>query len=270
MKEFIGIVEKIKSYNSEIELLDINQHLARLRMIKQLPELQAIQQAIDITTRTIKQATSSKKIAKYSHEFEIEAELSRGYRATGASGHSFDPIVASGERACVLHSVANNGAMSSDELVIIDTGAEVDHYAADIARTLSLGNPSRRQQAVHAAVIETQNYAFDLLKPGVYIKEYEQQIEHFIGEKMRELGLIKSIKHDDVRRFYPHATSHFLGLNVHDVGDYERPLEPGTVMTVEPGIYIREEGIGVRIEDDVLITPKGIKILSKNLSRDLN
>ena len=264
------LIEKIKSYNSEIELLDINQHLARLRMIKQLPELQAIQQAIDITTRTIKQATSSKKIAKYSHEFEIEAELSRGYRATGASGHSFDPIVASGERACVLHSVANNGAMSSDELVIIDTGAEVDHYAADIARTLSLGNPSRRQQAVHAAVIETQNYAFDLLKPGVYIKEYEQQIEHFIGEKMRELGLIKSIKHDDVRRFYPHATSHFLGLNVHDVGDYERPLEPGIVMTVEPGIYIREEGIGVRIEDDVLITPKGIKILSKNLSRDLN
>ncbi|HXR49549.1 MAG TPA: M24 family metallopeptidase, partial [Verrucomicrobiae bacterium] len=104
---------------------------------------------------------------------------------------------------------------------------------------------------------------------GMIMSDYEQQVEHFMGEKLRELGLIKTITHENVRLYYPHATSHFLGLNVHDVGDYERPLEAGVVMTVEPGIYIPEEGIGVRIEDDVLITSAGIKILSEKLSRDL-
>lgn len=265
-----ALIDKIKTHNAEIELLDINQHLARLRMPKQPQELSAIQAAIDITIATIKQATNSAKLGKYSHEYQIEAELSRGFRARGATGHSFDPIVASGARACVLHSVANNGPLASGELVIVDTGAEVEHYAADIARTVSLGAPSRRQQAVHAAVLETQDYALSLLKPGVVLKDYEQQVEHYIGEKMRELGLIKSITHEEVRRFYPHATSHFLGLNVHDVGDYDRPLESGVVITVEPGIYIHEEAIGVRIEDDILITPSGIKVLSKKLSRDLN
>jgi Xaa-Pro aminopeptidase len=186
------------------------------------------------------------------------------------SGHAFEPIVAGGPRACTLHNVANSGKLSADELVLMDVGAEIEHYAADITRTISLnGSPSRRQQAVHAAVLEVQEFALGLLKPGILLKEYEQQIEHFMGEKLRELGLIKIITHDGVRAYYPHATSHFLGLNVHDVGEYDRPLEPGVVMTVEPGIYIASEGIGVRIEDDVLVTPKGPKILSSKLPRDL-
>ncbi|HEY5442334.1 MAG TPA: M24 family metallopeptidase, partial [Candidatus Saccharimonadales bacterium] len=127
----------------------------------------------------------------------------------------------------------------------------------------------RRQQAVHAAVLDVQQFAFGLLKPGTLIAEYEKQIEQYMGEKLRELGLIKTIAHDDVRKFYPHATSHFLGLNVHDVGDYSRPLEPGAVLTVEPGIYIPAEGIGIRIEDDVLVTADGIKLLTDKLPRDL-
>ena len=264
------LIDKIKIHNAEIELLDINQHLARLRMIKQPEELLAIQEAIDITTATIKQATTSAKLNKYTHEYQIESELSRGFRNRGATGHAFEPIVAGGERACTLHNVANNGELSADELVLIDTGADVEHYAADITRTMSTGNPSRRQLAVHAAVVEAQNFALSLLRPGVVLKDYEQQIEHFIGEKMRELGLIKSITHEEVRRFYPHSTSHFLGLNVHDVGDYDRPLEPGVVITVEPGIYIHEESIGIRIEDDILITETGNKVLSKKLPRSLN
>jgi Xaa-Pro aminopeptidase len=264
------LIDKIKIHNAEIELLDINQHLARLRMIKQPEELLAIQEAIDITTATIKQATTSAKLNKYTHEYQIESELSRGFRNRGATGHAFEPIVAGGERACTLHNVANNGELSADELVLIDTGADVEHYAADITRTMSTGNPSRRQLAVHAAVVEAQNFALSLLRPGVVLKDYEQQIEHFIGEKMRELGLIKSITHEEVRRFYPHSTSHFLGLNVHDVGDYDRPLEPGVVITVEPGIYIHEESIGIRIEDDILITETGNKVLSKKLPRSLS
>lgn len=265
-----ALVERLKLHNADLELLDLNQHLVRLRMVKQPEELVAIQTAINTTVSSIRRAIKPARLKKYAYEYQLEAELSRGFRERGSSGHAFEPIVASGERACTLHNVANNGSLAADELVIIDTGAEVEHYAADITRTISLGAPSRRQAAVHVAVLEVQEFAFSLLRPGVMLRDYEQQVEHFMGEKLRELGLIKSITHEEVRAFYPHATSHFLGLNVHDVGDYDRPLEPGMVITVEPGIYIRDEGIGIRIEDDVVITSKGIKILSDKLSRDLN
>lgn len=115
------------------------------------------------------------------------------------------------------------------------------------------------------AVISVHEKALSILKPGVMMKDYETQIEAFMGEKLRELGLIKLIDHDSVRKFYPHSTSHFLGLDVHDVGDYDQPLEAGMILTVEPGIYIPNENIGVRLEDDVLITTKGPLIFSKNL-----
>jgi len=264
-----SLAKRLKVNNPELELLDLAPHLGRLRIIKQAIEIETIQAAIDITSKTIKQALQTKKLGKYTHEYQLEAEISRGFRSHGATGHGFDPIVASGERACVLHNVANNGPFAADELVVVDVGAEIEHYSADITRTIAIGNASRRQQSVHAAVLEVQSYAIDLLKPGTLMKDYEQQIEHFMGEKLRELGLIKTISHENVRAYYPHATSHFLGLNVHDVGDYDRPLEPDTVLTVEPGIYIPQEGIGVRIEDDILITFKGNKVLSGKLPREL-
>ncbi len=264
-----NLVKRLKDYKPELELLDLNPHLTRLRMIKQPVELAAIRAAIAITIGSIKGATRPARLQKYAFEYELEAQVAAGFRGRGATGHAFEPIVAGGERACTLHNVANNGQLVADELIIVDVGAEVEHYAADITRTISLSPASRRQQAVHAAVLEVQKFAFGLLRPGVMLKDYEQQIEHYMGEKLRELGLIKTISHEAVRQFYPHSTSHFLGLNVHDVGDYERPLEPGMVLTVEPGIYIPHESIGVRIEDDVLITKQGIKILTDKLSREL-
>ncbi|HEX7632878.1 MAG TPA: Xaa-Pro aminopeptidase [Candidatus Saccharimonadales bacterium] len=263
------LVARIKAQKPEIELLDLTPHLVRLRMIKQTPELAAIQAAIDITAKSMKDAFRSSKMTKYAHEYELEAEITKGFRSRGATGHAFEPIVASGERACTLHNVANNGAFAANELVVVDVGAEVEHYAADITRTKSLGSASRRQQMVHAAVSDAQQFAFGLLKPGVLLREYEHEVALFLGEKLRELGLIKTISDEAIREYCPHAVSHFLGLNVHDAGEYDRPLEPGTVITVEPGIYIAKEGIGVRIEDDVLITEKGIKILTKHLPRDL-
>ncbi len=263
------LIRKMKAENSNLELLDISQHLARMRMTKQPPEIAAIRQAITITLESLKETLSPAKRGKYAYEYAIEAELSRAFRLKGARGHAFDPIVASGERACVLHNVANNGPLAADELVLCDVGAEYQHYAADITRTVALGTPSKRQEAVFAAVHEVQAYAKSLLKPGVLLKEYEKQVELYMGEKLRELGLIKTIDHDSVRAYYPHATSHFMGLNVHDVGDYDRPLEPGLVLTVEPGIYIPAEGIGVRIEDDALITADGIEILSDALPAKL-
>lgn len=263
------LVQRLKDYKSELELLDLGQHLSRMRMIKQAPELAAIQQAINITISSLKESFRPAKLRGYSHEYKLEAELSRGFRRRGATGHAFEPIVAGGERACTLHNVANNGELKAGELIVVDVGAEVDHYAADITRTICIGQPSRRQQTIYAAVLDVQRYAIELLVPGAMLKVYEEQIEHYMGEKLRELGLIKSISHESVRAFYPHATSHFLGLNVHDAGDYDRPLEAGTVLTVEPGIYSKREGIGIRIEDDILITTKGNKILSAKLPRDL-
>lgn len=263
------LIQKIKTENENVELLDLSQHICRMRMIKQPEELRTIQEAIDITAASLKAAFHPAKIRKYSHEYEIEAAITHGFRSKGATGHAFTPIVACGVRACTLHYVANNGSLAANELVIADVGAEVEHYAADITRTRALGEPTKRQKDVHRAVLEVQKYAMSLLKPGVFMKDYEQKVEQYMGEKLRELGLIKTISHENTRQYFPHATSHFLGLNVHDVGEYDRPLELGVVLTVEPGIYIPQEEIGVRIEDNVLITSTGIKNLSSKLSTDL-
>jgi Xaa-Pro aminopeptidase len=265
------LITRIKEISPHAELLDLRQHLSRMRMVKQPVELSALQQAIDITNDTLKEVTKPAKLLKYAYEYELEADITRGFRRRGSQDHAFSPIVAGGIRACTMHHTANDAALASDELVILDVGASYNHYQADIARTISLnGKPSRRQQQVHEAVAQAQDYAYSLLKPGVQLRDYEKQMEAFVGEKLRELGLIKSITHEGVRdHFFPHATSHFLGLDAHDAGDYDEPLRPGVVLTVEPGIYIRSEAIGVRIEDDVLITEDGCEVLSKKLPRDL-
>jgi Xaa-Pro aminopeptidase len=264
------LIQRMKDINRRVEMLDLRTHLSRMRMVKQSPELEALQQAIDVTIDTFKDIIRPKQLAKYAYEYEIEADLSRGFRRSGLMGHAFDPIVASGERACTLHHILNDGPLATGELLVLDAGAQADYYAADITRTIALGgHASRRQQLVHAAVKEVQDYAYSLLKPGVVLRQYEKQIEAFMGEKLRELSLIKSITSEDVRRYFPSATSHFLGLDAHDAGDYDHPLEPGVVLTVEPGIYIPEEAIGVRIEDDILITDSGVTNLSERLSREL-
>jgi Xaa-Pro aminopeptidase len=263
--------KQLLEIRENLELLDLREHLARLRTVKQPEEVAAIERAIGITAKGLKFVTSKSRLPKYGVEYEIEADLTRQFaREGGGAGHSFLPIVAGGKRACSLHNVANDAPLSADELVVMDVGAEWCHYAADITRTVALGgNPSSRQQEVYAAVQDVQKFALEMLKPGLYIKEYEQEIEQFMGEKLRGLGLIKTISPGEVRKYYPHATSHFLGLNVHDVGDYRQPLAENMVLTCEPGIYITEERLGIRLEDDILITPNGHKNLSAALPQTL-
>jgi Xaa-Pro aminopeptidase len=264
------LIQRIKQANESVELLDLRTHLARMRMIKQEAELAAIQRAIDVTIEGIKEVTRPKQLAKYAYEYEVEADLTRAFRRRGALGHSFSPVIASGERTCTMHHMRNDAPLASGELLIMDVGAQVDYYAADLARTVVLGGqPTRRQEQVYAAVQEAQVYALSLLKPGALLRDYEKQMEEFIGEKLRELGLIKSIDRDSVRYYFPHATSHFLGLDTHDAGDYDHALEPGVVLAVEPGIYIPGESLGVRIEDNVLITPDGNTVLSSRLPQGL-
>jgi Xaa-Pro aminopeptidase len=265
-----AFIKHLKEANGELELLDLRQHLSRMRMIKQPLELEALQKAIDATVDTLAHITKPARLVKYAYEYEIEADITHGFRRRGAQEHSFEPVVLSGPRACVLHNMASDRPLSADELVIADVGARLNHYCADVARTFSLtGKASRRQQQVHKAVLESQDYAFSLLKPGKIYRDYEKEMEQFVGEKLRELGVIKSIEPQTVRKYFTHATSHFIGIDAHDAGDYERPLEPNMTLAVEPGIYIPEEGIGVRIEDDVLITPEGCEVLSKRLPREL-
>lgn len=264
------LIQRMKEITPGIEILDLRTHLSRMRMVKQEVERAAIQSAIDVTLATIKEITRPKQLSKYAYEYEIEADLSRGFRRQGTMGHAFPPIVASGERACMLHYNKNSEALTTGDLLILDVGAEADFYAADIARTVVPGGkPTRRQQLVHQAVKDAQDHAYSLLKPGVVMRQYEKQMEEFMGEKLRELGLLKTITPEGVRHYFPHATSHFLGLDTHDAGDYEVPLEPGVILTVEPGIYIPDESLGVRIEDNILITETGNENLSAALSREL-
>lgn len=265
------LIKRLKETNSELELLDLRQHLMRMRMIKQSAEIEAIRQAVDVTVETLKSVCKPQRLSKYAYEYEVEADITQGFRKRGAQGHAFSPVVLGGARACVLHMQAGTTPLASDELLLMDVGARTHFYSADIARTVSLnGKPSRRQLAIWQAVCDAQDFAFSLLKPKVMLNEYEKQIEHFMGEKLRELGLIKSIDSDAVRQYFPHRTSHFLGIDAHDAGDYERPLELGAVLVAEPGIYIPDEGIGVRIEDVVLITAEGNEVLSGKLPRELS
>jgi Xaa-Pro aminopeptidase len=256
-----AFIDRLKTHNPTVELLDIRQHFVRMRMIKQDAELSAITDAIDLTARTFNELAKT-DLTTYQYEYEVEAYLTAAYRSKGAQ-HGYEPIVASGKNACTLHYIQNNALVQKGDFLLIDSGAMLDGYTADITRTLAVGEVSRRHQAVYKAVLDVQQYAFSLLKPGVTFKDYEHKVGLYMGEKLRELGLIKVIEEASLRTYYPHATSHYLGLDVHDVADYERALEPGMVLTVEPGIYIPEESIGVRIEDNVVITPVGYDNLSQ-------
>lgn len=258
------LVRELKKHNNDVHLLDIRQHLQRMRMVKQPAELLALQRAVDITQFALKKIEAKFYKGAYKNEFEIELDLTRFFKEKGAEGHGFDPIVAGGPRGAQVHYMENNAPLSSKEPILLDVGARYENYAADISRCWAI-EPSKRFRAVCEAVEEVAAYSLALLKPGVVVQDYEKQVEHFMGEKLRALGLIKTIDSESIRQYFPHRTSHFLGIDVHDVGDYDLPLLPGVVLTVEPGIYIAKEGLGVRIEDDVLITEKGCKVLSSGL-----
>jgi Xaa-Pro aminopeptidase len=264
------LISKLKRLHPALALRDIRPELAMMRSVKQPEELKALQQTIDITTATLQEVVSSSAFAKMGHEYEIEAAVSYGFRMRGAEDHGFAPVVAAGKNSTTLHHMDNDGAIARGDLIVIDIGASTEHYSADVARTVSQTPLTGRKAEVFRSVAAAQDYAFSLLKPGVQPADYEKAIETFIGEELRRLGVITTAKSEDIRHYFPHATSHFLGLDTHDVGDYRSPYQPGMVLACEPGIYLPEEGIGVRIEDDVLITPDGCKVLSAACPRELS
>lgn len=261
------LLKRLKRVNPKLELEDLRSALARLRMIKQAPELEATQQAIDVTIATLKDVLDRRH--SFTYEYEVEAELWYGYRKRGAEDLGFPTIAASGPKVTQIHPMDNNDPLDKKGLLLIDTGVEINHYNSDLARTMAFEKPPVRVRQVYDAVIEVRNFANDFLKPGVTLREYEKAVEACMGKQLKRLGLIQEESRETIRHYFPHATSHFLGLDTHDAGDYDAPLEPNTLLAVEPGIYIPEEGIGMRVEDNVLITEKGIKNLSDSLPRTL-
>jgi Xaa-Pro aminopeptidase len=247
---------------------ECRRELTRLRAIKQPSEIQALRKAIDVTVRTFKSA--KKALPGSSHEYEVEAEFTYLFRKSGATGHAYDPIVAGGKNACTLHYGQNSAALGQGSLLLIDIGARVDGYAADITRTYAVGAPTDRQVAVHAAVEAAHKKCIALLGPGVSVAQYHEAVDVIMQDALIELGLMQSRGDTKTyRTYFPHAISHGLGIDVHDGLGGPEKFVPGMVLTVEPGIYIPKEGIGVRIEDDILITPTGNENLSQALPTSL-
>jgi Xaa-Pro aminopeptidase len=244
---------------------DCRLDLAKLRAIKQPQEVEAIKKAISLTVDAFQQVQD--KLASYMYEYEVEADFSHRFRVKGAKGHAYEPIVASGKNACTLHYVKNQDRLEKNGLLLLDIGARADGYAADITRTYALGTPTKRQQQVHEAVKSAHKEIISLLKPGLSVVEYQEKVDEIMKQKLTDLGLLK--KPQDYRKYFPHAISHGLGIDVHDALGRPEKFEEGMVLTVEPGIYIPEEGIGVRIEDDILITRSGHENLSAALPTSL-
>lgn len=250
------------------DVQDCRKQLARLRAIKQPEEVRALKKAIKLTVDAFTNVKQSLPLLQT--EYEVEAEFTYAFRKSGAIGHAYDPIVASGKNACTLHYNQNQQKLQKNSLLLLDIGARVDGYAADITRTFAVGTPTPRQTAVHAAVEKAHKQIIGLLHPGLSVLEYHKTVDDIMQDALIDLGLLTS--KDDTktyRTYFPHAISHGLGIDVHDSLGGPTEFASGMVLTVEPGIYIPEEGIGVRIEDDILITDTGHTNLSAALPTSL-
>jgi Xaa-Pro aminopeptidase len=256
------LITRLKQVRPSLEIVDIRSKLADLRTIKQPEEMIAIRHVIDITCSTLNEMAKD-ALNTSDSEYGIEAAISYGFRSRGATGHAFAPVIGAGRHTTTLHYLENNDPIKKDDLIVVDIGAQYEHYSSDIARTISKTPITGRKAEVFNAVAAAQDYAISLLKPGVQQSEYEKAVESFIGDQLLRLGVIKKTTSEIIRRYFPHRTSHFIGLDAHDVGDFRTPLTAGMVLACEPGIYLPDEQIGVRIEDDILITDDGCEILSK-------
>ena len=241
--------------------------LRELRMIKSKEEVEVIQQAIDITDNTFRRLL--KFIKPGVMEYEIEAEIMYGFYSQRATRPAYGTILASGDNARILHYVNNNQECKDGDLILMDFGAEYGGYNADLTRTVPInGKFTKRQKEIYNACLHLHDYAKSLLKPGVIITQYSEKVGDEATKLFQKLGLITAadVKNEDkenraYRRYLYHGISHHLGIDVHDLGNFVDPVKAGMVFTVEPGIYIEEEQIGIRIENNVWITKTGNKDL---------
>ena len=245
--------------------------LKDLRAIKTAMEVEVLQQAINITESTFRRLLQF--IRPGVMEYEIEAEIYHSFLSQRATGAAYGSIIASGDRARTLHYVENNQECKDGELILMDFGAEYGNYCADLTRTIPVnGKFSRRQKTVYNACLHLHQYAAGILKPGISIVDYTEKIGDEATTIFQKIGLLKKtdIKNEDpenraYRKYLYHGISHHLGIDVHDLGTRTEPVKAGMVFTVEPGIYIEEEQMGIRIENNFWITKNGNKDLMKNI-----
>ena len=234
--------------------------LKKMAMIKSNYEITLLQEAMNITARAFRRVLEVVKPGLM--EYEIEAEITHEFIRSGANGHAYEPIIAGGADTCVLHYTRNDKSCRNGDLLLLDFGAEYANYAADLTRTIPVnGQFSDRQRAVYNAVLRVLKGARQLLVPGLTLQEYHKEVGQMMESELLSLKLIDKtdIKNQDpeypaYKKYFMHGTSHHLGLDVHDLANRYAPIQAGMVFTCEPGIYIREEGLGIRLENNILVT----------------
>src|SRR5690554_606254 len=243
----------------------------QLRAVKEPEEIDQLRIACDITEKGFRRILQFVKPGVM--EYEIEAEFVHEFLMNRSRGFAYEPIIASGASACVLHYIENNKECKAGDLILFDVAAEYGNYNADMSRTIPVnGKFTKRQRQVYDAVLRVHRTASGMLRPGVNIQEYHKEIGKIMEGELIGLGLLdkKEVANQDpsqplYKRYFMHGTSHHLGLDVHDVGTMYEPIVPGMVFTVEPGIYIPEEGLGIRLENNIVVQENGYLDLMENI-----
>lgn len=247
----------------------------KLRSVKSKPEIELMQKACDITAGAFRRVLQFVKPGV--KEYEIEAEYAHEFLRRGSRGFAYEPIIASGANSCVLHYIVNDQECRDGDMLLLDVGAEYANYNADLTRTIPVnGKFTQRQKDVYNAVLRIHKAAIGMLRPGVLYYDYHKEVQKITEAELIGLKLLdkRDVEKQNPERplfmkYFAHGTSHMLGLDVHDVGNMYGKMVPGMVWTVEPGIYIREEGLGVRIENNLVITEDGVFDLMKDIPREV-
>jgi Xaa-Pro aminopeptidase len=272
--------------HSPHEIIDLEHSLSELRLFKSSAEIKAMRHAADASVKAHIRAMQFTQPGKW--EYEVEAELVHEFMKHGCRSPAYPSIVGGGENGCILHYIENNAKLKNNDLLLIDAGGEFECYAADITRTFPVnGKFSEPQKQLYQVVLDAQKAAIAAVKPGNHWNQPHEAAVEVLTQGLIDLGLLQGnlqqlIADNAYREFYMHRTGHWLGMDVHDVGDYKiddewRLLEPGMVLTVEPGLYIRNPThidkkwhfIGIRIEDDVLVTKDGCEVLTEGAPKEV-
>ena len=252
-----GLKEFIK-----VPFCDIFPIISELRTIKEKWEIDRMRKAIDITRLGIEEMMKNSKAGM--HEYEIEAYYDFVLKKNGVKDKAFQTIAAAGHNGTILHYTQNNGVAEDNSLILIDAGAQWEYYNGDISRTFPVnGKFTERQELVYNIVLNGQKLVIDNIKPGVPYLRLNEILKDYYFDELKKLGLVSS--KEEVFNYYFHGVSHFIGAETHDVGDRSQTLKAGMVISVEPGLYISEWDIGIRIEDDALVTEDGCEILTKGM-----
>lgn len=261
------MLEPLRQKHPQIQIEQVNNLVAPLRKIKSDWEIMQLQKAIDITGKAIMDVWENARVGMY--EYELEALMFYRMQRSGVRQWGFAPIVGSGINAATLHYGKNNCRIDNQDVILLDVGASYMNYSADISRTFPIGEKfTERQAQLYSIVLDVQKKSIEMIKPGVKLADINADSRALLAEEMMKIQLIQSA--DEVTKYYMHGIGHFLGMDTHDLGGRDAVLEVGNVITIEPGIYIPEEKLGFRIEDDVLVTEEGYCVLSQNIPKEIS